>query len=103
MSTMKTYVAVWLMGWITGLITAERWRTMGVGYAQATTPAGVVETGTASTPTDTSPPKPKVSAAIVAGAKTDYARARNRLERHVPWVKPRLAGLHLPRTTLDFT
>ena len=87
MDSMKTYLLVWLGGVIAGVIIMERWRRTGrrlIPTAEST--ADAVETTTAIKASSESPDKPKVSAALVAGAKADADRFRHLVRRVTPWT-----------------
>jgi hypothetical protein len=86
MDSLRTYLIVWLSGLVIGLALMERWhRTGGLSLSPAENVGEAVETDTASTPGKVSADHPRVSAVIVAGAKADAQRARQLLERVMPW------------------
>lgn len=75
MSSGKLLVAVWLSGLLAGVIIMERW--LRTGKRLIPMPAGVGDTAEIpSTDLTTSADKPKVAAAIVAGAKADAQRVK---------------------------
>jgi hypothetical protein len=83
MDSLKPYVIGLLCGFAFGVVLMERWRRTGqLGVSAAGDLEEAVETETAST---ASADQPKVSAVIVAGAKADAQRARQLLERVMPW------------------
>ena len=87
MSSMKTYLLVWLGGVIAGVIIMERWRRTGRGLIPtAGSRADVVETTTATSASKLSSDKPKVSATLIAGAKADADRFRHFVRRVTPWT-----------------
>jgi hypothetical protein len=86
MDSLKTYLIVWLSGLVVGLALMERWhRAGGLSVPPAENLGEAVETDTASTAEKVSADHPRVSAVIVAGAKADAQRARQLLERLMPW------------------
>ena len=86
MDSIKTYFIVWLSGLFVGVALLERWqRTSGLRVPAAENVGEAVETDAATTPETVSAAHPKVSAVIVAGAKADAQRARQLLERVLPW------------------
>jgi hypothetical protein len=86
MDSIKTYFIVWISGVFVGVVLLERWqRTSGLRVPAAENPGEAVETEAASTPEGVSADHPKVSAVIVAGAKADAQRARQLVERVLPW------------------
>ncbi len=86
MTSIKTYLAVWLAGLVVGLALMERWRrTSGLGVPAAENVGQAVDTGTAGTPRQASADQPRMSAVVVAGAKADAQRARQLLDRVIPW------------------
>ena len=95
MNLVKAFVVGWLSGWVVGVITAERWRNMGLGYAQG---SARVDDPTQPVPVSPSAPpqtaRSQASVLIVTGAKTDYALVRNQVQRVLPWlsVRPATAG-----------
>jgi hypothetical protein len=83
MDSLKPYVIGLLCGFAFGVVLMERWgRTGQPGGQAAEDGGGAVDPETAST---ASADQPKVSAVIVAGAKADAQRARQLLERVMPW------------------
>jgi hypothetical protein len=86
MDSLKTYLTVWLTGVVVGVVLMERWhRVSGFSVPAAENAGEAVQTDTASTLGEGSADRPKVSAVIVAGAKADAQRARQLLERVMPW------------------
>ena len=98
MDSLKMYLAVWLSGLAVGMVLMERWRrTGGLSVAAADDFGQAVGTGTASTPMEAPADQPPVSAVILAGAKADAQRARQLLDRVMPWGStsgPSFAQLH---------
>ena len=87
MSSMKTYLLVWLGGVIAGVIIMERWRRTGRGLIPtAASRADATETTTATNASEVSADKPKVSATLIAGAKADADRFRHFVRRVTPWT-----------------
>jgi hypothetical protein len=69
-----------------GIALMERWRrTSGLNVPPTEKVGRAVETDEASTPREGPADHPRVSAVIVAGAKADAQRARQLLERVMPW------------------
>jgi hypothetical protein len=97
MSSTQKYFLVWLSGLVTGFMLMERWRrTGGVQVPEADNAREPVEPNAVDTSMEVSAGKPRVSAVIVAGAKTDAERARALLARVMPWAStstPSLAQL----------
>jgi hypothetical protein len=86
MDSLKTYLTVWVSGVVVGLVLMERWRrTGGLSVPPAENVGEAVEIDTASARGKGSADHPRVSAVIVAGAKADARRARQLLERVMPW------------------
>ena len=87
MSSMKTYLLVWLGGVIAGVIIMERWRRTGRGLIPtAASKADATETTTTTNASEVSADKPKVSATLIAGAKADADRFRHFVRRVTPWT-----------------
>ena len=85
MNSIKTYLAVWLAGLVVGLALMERWRRTGLGVTAAENVGQAVDTEAAGTPRQASADQPRMSAVVVAGAKADAQRARQLLDRVLPW------------------
>ena len=90
MSSMKTYLLVWLGGVIAGVIIMERWRRTGRGLIPtAASRADAIETTNATAASVVPADKPKVSAALIAGAKADADRFRHFVRRVTPGPRTR--------------
>jgi hypothetical protein len=73
MKSIKVNLMFWLAGFVAGVVLLERWRRHGGRYVPV--PDGMPgDFGASST---TAPAKPRMSAAIIAGAKADAAKAKN--------------------------
>ncbi len=101
MDSMKTYLSGWLCGLVAGLMVMDGWQRICRRRVPTAENVGeAVEADTASTAMKLSADQPRVSAVIVAGAKADAQRARQLLERVMPWgstsapsfAQPRRAG-----------
>jgi hypothetical protein len=86
MSSVKTYLVIWLSGMVAGLVLLERWRRLG-GHTELEMPT--MGDGSQPDTASTTPPepaeKPKVTAMIATGAKADVERARQLFEKVTPW------------------
>jgi hypothetical protein len=86
MKSMQKYLIVWLSGLVAGFMLMERWqRSSGLPRPEAENVGEAVATDAATTPVKVSADQPKVSAVIVAGAKSDAERARRLLVQAMPW------------------
>ena len=87
MNTIRTYAILWFSGMIAGVIVMERWRRTG-GRLIPTAPRAEdgVEMPTASSESTAPPGKPKVAAALVAGAKADAERVHDLVRRMMPFT-----------------
>ena len=87
MNTIRTYAILWLSGMIAGVIVMERWRRTGRRLIPTAPPAeDSVETPTASSDSTAPHGKPKVAAALVAGAKADAERLHHLVRRTMPFT-----------------
>lgn len=85
MNKMRTMLVLWLCSVAVAVIAVERWRRVGNHSIAATANfAEPSDTDGDDTPVQASTAKPKVSTSIVAGAISDYDRARHLLQRALP-------------------
>jgi hypothetical protein len=87
MNSMKTYFTLWFAGLVAGVLIMERWRRTGRRLIPTSERAvDAVESAPATSALTMSPDKPRVSAVLVAGAKSDAVRVRHFVLRVTPWT-----------------
>jgi hypothetical protein len=82
MNSLRNYAIVWFSGLLAGVVIMERWHLTGKRLIPPPARDGAGGPASASPTGD----KPKVSAALIAGAKDDAVRVHHFVKRVTPWT-----------------